>query len=189
MKALRPARRSDASDASLFKVASYRIVPERSILRIEGRSSLHPIRVEVSGLTGTIEAAIADSRLDAAAAPRARVEIDAELLKPGKVLYDRELERRLEIRKFPRIIGQVTEVERCDSPNLYRLRGNLSLHGVTRAVYGEVVVNVVEGGALQIEGEHVFDMRSFGLEPPKFLMLRVYPEVTVRGRVFARPQN
>ena len=169
-------------------MTSYRIAPDRSVLWIEGRSTLHPIRVTASGLAGSIEANLADSRLDLSSAPNAHVEIAAEQLKPGKMLYDREVERRLEVRNFPRIMGELISVADIDSTNHYRLRGNLSLRGVTQTIDGEVNLTVLDGGVLQIEGEQVFDMRRFGLEPPKLLMLRVYPEVRVRGRVLAEPR-
>lgn len=158
------------------------------MLWIEGRSTLHPIRVATSGLEGTIEANVAGSRLDLSTPPTARVEIAAEQLKPGKMLYDRELERRLEVKNFPRIMGELISVAGLDSANRYLLRGNLFLRGVTLTIEGEVNLTVLDGGALRIEGERVFDMRGFGLEPPKLLMLRVHPEVRVRGRVLAEPR-
>ena len=35
------------------------------------------------------------------------------------------------------------------------------------------------------EGERVFDIREFGMQPPKILMLRVFPEVSVRVSIEA----
>jgi hypothetical protein len=39
-----------------------------------------------------------------------------------------------------------------------------------------------------LEGESTFDVRDFGMEPPKILMLRVHPEVNVRVQIFAQSQ-
>ena len=37
-----------------------------------------------------------------------------------------------------------------------------------------------------LAGERTFDIRHFGMEPPRILTLRVYPEVTVRIEIVAR---
>lgn len=167
-------------------MARYRIVPEQSHLWAEARSSLHPILMETDGLEGYFEVEPSGNRLNLDAPVTGRVEIDAELLKTGNILYDREIERRLEVRKYPRIRGEVQGISTLDSGGRYRVRGELSLRGVTRAVEGDVTVRVVDESTLEVEGEQVFDIRDFGLEPPKILMLRVYPEIKVRGHVVAQ---
>ena len=37
-----------------------------------------------------------------------------------------------------------------------------------------------------LEGEHVFDVRDFGMEPPRIMMLKVHPEVSVRIEITAK---
>jgi polyisoprenoid-binding protein YceI len=166
-------------------VPRFNITRGPSHLWMEARSSLHPIRAESAAVSGFIEAEIDAAGLDLKVAPKARIEIEVASLKTGNALYDRELERRLEIRNYPRIVGEVLEVKQIDSGACYRVRGNLTLHGVTKAVEGEVNLRVVDGATLEFEGERIFDMREFGLNPPRILMLKVYPEVKVRGRVVA----
>ena len=166
-----------------FVRVRYRIIPERSRLWVEARSSLHPIKVETTGVEGFLEVETdPDGQQKTLRPTTGRVEIDTERLKTGNPLYDRELERRLETRKYSRIRGEVREIT-GDSP--YRVRGDLSLHGVTRSVDGQVALRVLDDRTVEVEGERVFDMRDFGLDPPRILMLRVYPEVKVRGRVVA----
>ena len=162
----------------------FRVVPNRSRLLIEATSSLHPIRVDTTGLEGAFETALIDDRPDLTVPPTGRIEIDAERLMTGNILYDRELERRLEMRKYPRIRGEIVAV-RADGDDRYLVRGNLSLHGVTRPVEGRVRMRVLEDGTIEAEGEHVFDMRDFQLDPPRLLMLKVHPQVRVRGRLVA----
>ncbi len=110
-------------------------------------------------------------------------------LKTGNALYDRELERQIEVRKYPRIRGEILEVKEIEAGRRYRVKGNLSLHGVTKAVEGEVNLKVLDDGNFEVEGEKVFDIRDFGLTPPRILMLKVYPDVKVRGRVVAEKQT
>jgi polyisoprenoid-binding protein YceI len=161
---------------------SYRVIPERSRLWAEARSTLHPVRVETDGLTGTVEAELEGGVL----APRApfRVDIDAERLRSGNGLVDGELQRRLETKKYPRVVGQVKEVE--PAGGRFRLRGELTLHGVTRATDVEVTVRALDDRTLELEGEKTIDMRDYGLPPPKLLFLKVQPEVKVRARLVAQ---
>jgi polyisoprenoid-binding protein YceI len=168
-------------------VARYQIVPERSTLWAEARSSVHPIKLQTNGLEGYIDAEFKEGLLDLTVPPKAHVEIEVELLKSGNSLYDRELERRVDTQRYPFIRGDVLEVKHVRD-NLYRVRGNLSFHGQTRSIEGEVSVRVLDDSAIEAEGEKVIDVRDFNLEPPKFLMLRVYPDVKVRARVTAKRQ-
>jgi len=163
-------------------MARYRVVPEKSRLWAEARSSLHPINVETSGLTGAIEAEVTDGQV-LLGAPF-RVEIDAERLRSGNALVDGELQRRLETRKFPAVAGAVREVVRRDG-GLWLLRGELTLHGVGRLTDADVTARVVDDRTIEIEGEKVIDMQDYGLTPPKLLIFRVYPEVKVRARLVA----
>jgi polyisoprenoid-binding protein YceI len=155
----------------------------------EARSGLHPIRVQTDGIEGFIELAMKDDAIDLTLKPRARIELDAELLKTGNSLYDRELESRLQVNRYPRVRGEVSQVSHLGG-NRYYLTGTLALHGVTHQVEGEVKLKVsADADELQIEGEQTIDMRDFGLQPPKLLMLRVHPEVKLRGRVVAKREG
>ncbi len=165
----------------------YLLVPERSRLAIEARSSLHPVRVETTGLEGYVEVALVDGRPDLATPPRGRFEIATERLQTGNVLYDGELARRLEPRRYSRVVGEVETVASA-SAGTYRVRGTLTLHGRTHVVDGEARLEKVGDGGIEIVGETVIDMRDFGFDPPRMLMLRVYPEVRIRGRVVARAE-
>jgi polyisoprenoid-binding protein YceI len=169
-------------------VARYRIIPGRSRLWVEARSSLHPIKAESGELSGYIEAEIGPGGFDLKTRPQGRIEVQVESLKTGNGLYDREVERRLETRKFPRIRGEILDVSELGAGR-YRVGGNLSLHGVTKAVEGEVTLRAVNSESFEADGEQTFDIRDFGLSPPRILMLQVYPEVKVRGHVVAEKQT
>jgi len=170
-------------------MARFKIVPGRSRLWLEARSSLHPIKAETTGMGGYIETEMAAAGPDLKVAPQGRIEVDVDSLKTGNALYDRELERQIEVRKYPRIRGEILEVKEIDAGRRYRVKGNLSLHGVTKTVEGEVNLKVLDDGNFEVEGEKVFDIRDFGLTPPRLLMLKVYPDVKVRGRVVAEKES
>ena len=166
----------------------YRIRPDSSQVWIEARSSLHPIHGEGKGLEGVVEAAVTDGRLDLGGDTLIRLELPVDQLTSGKAVEDAELLRRVDARKFPTIRGVTTEIKEIDAGR-YRVRGDLTFHGVTRPVEGEVSVEMPDGdGTIVLEGEQTFDIREFGVQPPKILMLKVHPDVKVRVRVVAEQE-
>jgi polyisoprenoid-binding protein YceI len=157
-------------------VAEFRIVPERSVVSIAASSSLHPINGEARGLEGTLELG---------AGLRGRIELPVASLRSGNPLYDAEMHRRVDARRHPTIVGEVVESTQLNDSGRLRLVGDLTFHGVTRRVEGEVSVETPGPDTVVIEGEHVFDVRDFGVRPPRIMMLRVHPEVRVAIRVEA----
>lgn len=168
-------------------MAIFRIDPNRSRVWIEARSSMHPIQGEAKGLEGSIEAEVAEGRIDVAREPTIQIELPVEKLKSGKKLEDAEMLRRIDARRFPTIKGETTELK--ESNGRYRIRGDLTFHGVTRQVEGEVTISAPDERSLVIEGEQTFDIRDFGVDPPKILMLKVHPDVRVRVKVFAEQES
>jgi polyisoprenoid-binding protein YceI len=166
-------------------MGSYKIVPERSKLWAEARSSLHPIKVESNAVEGSLELEVASGHADLSKTPKGSIALHVESLKTGNRLEDRELERQLQVRKYPRIRGEVREVAALDGGRRYRVRGDLTLRGVTKSLEGEVTLQVIDDRTVQVEGEKTIDVRDFGLQPPKILMLQVYPEVRIRARLVA----
>lgn len=161
----------------------YRIDPQRSTVSIEARSSLHPIHGEASGLEGYFDAELNDGARADAVTPSARIELELDALKSGNGLYDREMMRRADARRYPTIVGELKELTPLGDGR-YRVKGDLTFHGVTREVEGDVNVKVADG-KLEMEGEQTFDIRDFDMQPPKILMLKVHPDVNVRLHLVA----
>jgi polyisoprenoid-binding protein YceI len=168
-------------------VATFRIDPRRSKVWIEARSSMHPIHGEADGLEGSIQADLADGRIHVAEGPNIQIELPVDKLKSGKKLEDAEMMRRIDARRYPTIRGETTEFK--ENGGRYRVRGDLTFHGVTRQVEGEVTISAPDERSLVIEGEQTFDIRDFGVQPPKILMLKVHPDVRVRVKVVARQES
>lgn len=168
----------------------YRIVPEDSKVWIEMRTSLHPIQSVTAGLEGWLDAELdVDGRLDLSVEPRAQLELPVELLSSGNPLYDREMSRRVDTQRYPTIRGHLTEMVEVESTGRYRVRGELTFHGVTNEYEREMSVEGDGDGVLALEGENVFDIREFNVVPPKVLMLKVNPDVAVRVRIVARHED
>jgi len=164
----------------------FRIVPERSKVWLEANSSVHPIHGEASGLSGSIDVQFDGAAgLDLSSSPEIKVELPVEQLKSGNRLEDAEMMRRVDARRYPTIRGVVKDMKSQGVDGRYAVTGELSFHGVTQTVEGEVTISRPDDGTLVIEGERQFDIRDFNVSPPKILMLKVHPEVKVRIRVEA----
>lgn len=156
------------------RVVAYKILAARSRVWIDARSNVHPIHSSADGLEGFID-------FDQ---PAGKLSFPVAKLSSGNPLERRELQKRIEARKFPTIEGALTSMEPLDDGR-FHVRGDLSFRGVTRSVEGDIVVNVLDDRTIRIEGAATFDIRDFGMEPPRILMLRVEPDVNVRIELIA----
>jgi polyisoprenoid-binding protein YceI len=159
-------------------------VPERSTLWAEAKSSLHGIHIESHELAGSFEIEVSAEGLDLTKPPSGQLELEADSLKTGNRLEDGQIESQLEVRKYPKVRGAVRGVTAL-AGGRYRVRGDLTLHGVTKSVEGDVTLRTIDDKTVEVEGEKVIDVREFGLNPPKILMMKVYPDVKIRAKVVA----
>jgi DNA-binding PadR family transcriptional regulator len=159
---------------------SFRLVPERCAVLIEVRSTVGPITFGTAGVTGSVQAVIADGVVRTNVMPTGRLTIDMRGLNSGNHLYDAELLRRIDARRFPKATVELKECAPSGPGTRYRLAGELTFHGVTRPAEGTVSVEAVSERRLVITGEQVFDIRDFAVPSPTMLMLRIYPDVRVR---------
>ena len=96
---------------------------------------------------------------------------------------------RIDARRFPTIDGELTELRATGTDNRYVARGDLTFRGVTNTYEDEITITQVDDGTLRLEGAHTFDIRDFGMEPPRILMLRVEPDVSVRVEIIAEKED
>lgn len=157
----------------------YRIDSSRSRVVIDATSNVHPIHTETSGLTGWID-------LDGALAG-GHVELAVDQLRSGNPLEDAELRRRIDARRYPTITGDVTAVE--EAGDHWRVAGDVTFRGVTRAHRDDMTVETLGDGSVRIAGSSTFDIREFGMSPPRILLLRVHPDVRVAVDVVAVPED
>jgi polyisoprenoid-binding protein YceI len=158
----------------------YTLDSARSCVWVSGRSSIHPFNTETRGLTGWFEAATrSDGSLDLDQTVSGELELAVERLTSGNQLYDRELRRRIDARRYPTIAGRLIRLVLDGSHPNYEVTGEVSFHGKTRTFAQGMRIDVNEEG-LALTGEDVFDIREFGMKPPSMLMVRVYPEISVR---------
>jgi polyisoprenoid-binding protein YceI len=167
-------------------VARYRIDPERSEVQIDAKSSLHPIHTRARGLEGFLELEVlGDGRVNLQVPARAKLSFPVDQLQSGNPLEDRELRRRIDARRFPSIDGVLDELRETGREGRSLARGDLTFRGVTNTYEDEITIEQPDERTLRLVGEHTFDIRDFGMEPPKILMFRVEPDVKVRVEIIA----
>jgi hypothetical protein len=155
-------------------------VKDRSVVLIEVRSTVGPLSFGAIGLTGWIEATVVDGTLGCDRPPAARLEIDVSGLRSGNNLYDAELLRRIDARRYPTAVIDMHHCDAIGPGQRYQLQGDITFHGVTRSAHGTINADSVSDDRLVITGEQVFDIRDFAIPSPTVLMLRIYPDVRVR---------
>jgi polyisoprenoid-binding protein YceI len=164
--------------------ARYSFDSIRSCVWVSGRSSLHPINTETRGITGWFEAsAHDDGSLDLEAQISGELQLAVERLTSGNQLYDRELRRRIDARRYPTIEGRVTGILSDGSHPRYSVAGDIVFHGKTRSFEHVMDIEIGED-EVSLTGDYVFDIREFGMKPPSMLMIRVYPEIAVRVELY-----
>lgn len=167
----------------------FRVVPDRSQVWIDARSSVHPIETRTDGLEGFLDLDVSEAgRVSAAAPPAGRLSLPVDRLRSGNRLEDRELQKRIDARRFPTIDGVLTSLDTSGEDGRYQVKGDVVFHGVQRTYENEMTVQL-DGDTVQLRGEATFDIRDFGVQPPRILLLRVEPEVTVRVDILAQKES
>lgn len=164
----------------------YVVQPGKSTARIRARSSLHPVESVSFGIEGFLEIRVDGGGVDLREPARGRLQMPVSQLTSGNLILDREMRRRVDARRFPVIEGDLTRIEVSDGDGRYLVTGEVTFHGVTRAYTDEMTLSWPSPEELCLEGQHVFDIRDFGVEPPRIMMMRVYPDVAVQVRLVAR---
>jgi polyisoprenoid-binding protein YceI len=171
-------------------MARYQIVPEESTVDIAARSSVHPINTRVKGLEGFVELEVqSGGTIDLTAPLRGELSFPVERLRSGNPLEDRELRRRIDARRFPTISGKLTGLQDTGRDGRYLVSGDLTFRGVTNSYEDEMDFSPVDDDTIRLVGESRFDVRDFGMAPPRILMLKVEPEVAVRVELVAKKEG
>jgi polyisoprenoid-binding protein YceI len=167
-------------------VPRYRVDPARSQVVVCARSSLHDTRSTWSRVSGEIEA---DPAALAAGGARAAIAVDMTTFDAGDWLRNRKLRADLDVARHPTATFELTalrEVEpRPDGSFAAVAEGTLRWRGhtVTLAAAGS---GRLGADALDAEARFELDVRTLGVTPPRFLMLKVEDVVAVEVRLHAR---
>ncbi len=163
------------------------LVPERSAVLLKVDTSLGPVSFGANGLDGFIEATIDGERIDVDAAPAAHLELDVIRLTSGNSIYDTELRRQIDTRRFPRAYVDLHRARAIDrDSSTFQVSGEITLRGVTVPADGVVVAAFPERELMVVSGEETLDISDFGIPPPSLFMIKIDPEVKLRLYLEAR---
>jgi len=165
----------------------YRIVPDRSEVLIDARSNVHPIHQRARGVEGFVELELgADGTVDGGRLA-GEITLATDRLVGSNPLETRELRRRIDAARFPEITGRLDRLRPTGTAGVHLASGVVTFRGVSCPAEEQLTVTVDPDGALHVEGAHEFDIRDFGMDPPRVLVMRVEPFVHVRIDVVAAP--
>lgn len=168
----------------------FRIVPDRSRVWIDARSNVHAIHSETDGLQGFVDLDLDDDgTVSRDARPAAKLSLDVTRLSSGNRLEDRELQKRIDARRFPTIEGVLDTMEADGSTGRYLVAGQVTFRGVSRRYQDAMTVHASDATTITLAGSSRFNIKDFGMEPPRVLMLRVEPEVNVRVEIVAARED
>jgi polyisoprenoid-binding protein YceI len=162
----------------------YDVRSDESQVWIDGSSSLHPVRATATGLTGWFVLATTTRGVAKAPGLEGEIRIEVDRLRSGNPLVDRETRRRIDAKRHPEIVATVATAERID-PATLRVTGTIAFRGQVQTVTGELTVEV-GADRVTLDGSATFDVRDWGLQPPRVALLQVHPEVDVRIHLVAR---
>jgi polyisoprenoid-binding protein YceI len=153
---------------------------------IDARSNVHPIHSSTDGLEGFVELEMApEGGVDLAVKPVAQLSLPVSRLSSGNRMEDREMQKRIDAQRYPTIVGVLDQMEKSAENGNYRVSGDVTFRGVARRCEDEMTVGAVDGQTIQLAGKSRFDIRDFGMAPPRVLILKVEPEVDVRVEILA----
>ena len=167
----------------------YRVVPGTSSIDTEVRSSVHPIHGRATDVSGVVEAAFDGDGKPLLEEPHGGwVEIPVEAIRSGNRLTDLEMQRRADVGRYPTIRFEVTRAWPVNGTDRYRAAVSVTAHGRTQAFEEDFRLQR-NGGRVILDGQHTFDMRDFGVNPPRILTLRVEPQVKVSVRLVVEEED
>jgi polyisoprenoid-binding protein YceI len=150
-----------------------------SAIAIRARSNVGPITFLTNAMEGWIDAEVVDDVV--VGGPTARLVIRVDTFQSGNSLYDAELLRRIDARRYPEAVLRLEDAVWVKDTARYKLTATLTVHDISRNVDGSVHVGFADGDQhrMTVTGEQVIDIRDFSLSTPAMLMLKIYPEVRV----------
>lgn len=157
-----------------------------SLVELHATSSVHPIHGEIRQLRGEANIEVRDGQIQLNPSPTAYIEGDVEQLQTGKKLEDIALRKQIDAKKYPNVRYEVRRVE--GGPDSFKIGGAFTFHGVTQEFVEEASAQV-QGDTVQVNAEHTFDIRDFGVQPFKLFSLQIHPDVRLVVRLVGKEQG
>jgi hypothetical protein len=158
---------------------TFDVLPGRSAVLVKARSNVGPISFATTDIEGSFSAVLEDGHLETDGVVTGHLTVSLQALTSGNVLYDSELRRRIDTRRFPSAILELQGASPSVERTRYELTSTLEMHDVKRTISGSVSVEISGHESAVVRGEQTLDVRDFDLEVPTTLALKIYPDVLV----------
>lgn len=166
------------------------IVPTSSAVLIQARSNVGEIIFGSTAVSGRLRVRVIADQVDPAGPVEASMAVPVASLESGQTLYDNELRTRLNALRFPSITAELSGATPLGSDR-FSVAGQLTIHGTTlrQACTVSVEVTVADPSEVVVTGTAIIDIRDYDIALPNVLMLKIFPDVSVRFRLTAVPTN
>ena len=155
------------------------------MVTIDAKSNVRPIHASTNGLKGVVDIEFdAAGAVDLSTPPSGRVSLAIDGLQLGSRM-DRELQKRMDTRRFPSIECVFVNVEVSEGGGTYLVSLDVSCRGITRRQVYDMHLERLDDQTIYLKGSVRFDIRDFGLALPKLLLFKVEPEVELQLAIFA----
>lgn len=168
---------------SLFAQSTWKIDPAHAKVTF---STIHNTISDVAGLFTSFESKLTATKADFSDAVF-ELTIDVASINTEIKMRDDHLRSAdfFEVEKYPKMTFKSTSVEKTKTANRYKLKGNLTMHGVTKAVtmdlwYRGSITDAQSGNEIagfQVTGE--LNRLDFGVGPK-------FPEALISNRVMIK---
>jgi polyisoprenoid-binding protein YceI len=158
---------------------TFDVLPGRSAVLVKARSNVGPISFATTDIEGTFSGVVEDGHIATDGVVTGHLTVSLQGLTSGNVLFDSELRRRIDTRRFPSAILELQGATLSVDRSRYELTSTLEMHDVTRAISGSVSVEISGQDTAVVRGEQTLDVRDFDLEVPTTLALKIYPDVLI----------
>jgi polyisoprenoid-binding protein YceI len=167
-------------------VARYLVDGAASRLTVQARSKIHDTSTTFSRISGEVDA---DPDALAERGATARFTVAMAKFDSGSWMKNKKLEKDLDLDRHPEAVFELRElrdvVRTADGAFTATAVGAIRYRG------RELTVNVagrgrVDARGIEATGSFDLDIRQVGMQPPKFLMFKVDPEVTIEVTLVCR---
>lgn len=156
--------------ADKTEMQAYKTNAATSTMVIAGTSTLHDWEMKAVNLTGDLDIEVYDQSLKI---NDLKLTVPVEALRSGKAAMDNNAYKALKKDEHPNIVYHlvsVSEIEKLASDEYKMLsRGKLTVAGKSRILNVPIKVKVLKDG-VACSGSCSFNMSSFDVEPPSFMM-------------------
>ena len=165
-------------------VPRYTVDSSRTKMAVKARSSIHDTTTTFTGVSGTV-----DADPDALDQAKASFTVTMADFDAGDWLKNRKMKKELDPDKYPRATFELTAVRDITK----REDGSFEAvaDGVLRYRNRELKTTIagkgtMDDGEIAATGKFDLDLRDFGMKPPRFLMFKMEPELTLEVTLRAR---